>query len=297
MSDLGPAVDHFHTHGYVLLPAYLGSADLKPAQDELPLLFPTPEEFHSGVDPERNARFSGSAFSGIDPFPYEAVQWSLLGLSQPIVELAEALLGTTDIRLYEAHNWAKYGGATEYDQELHRDYGNHTSAVPSDDPEFGEVEMFVYIHDVPVDCGPTYVVSQQHSAHVPIWPSHPPKVTIPVVYEREVPAAGPAGTVLAYKTSTLHRGSAITDPLGSRFAIKVSYRTNRTFWEDKLHLMQRMGKPWWKFVNAASPRQLELVGFPPRGHRYWTEQTWAGVCLRYPEADFSEFRPTSSEAG
>jgi len=33
------------------------------------------------------------------------------------------------------------------------------------------------------------------------------------------------------------------------------------------------------------------VGFPPRGHRYWTTRTWSAVCDRYPDADLSAFRP------
>lgn len=292
MTDLTAAVEHFDAHGFVLLPGFVPAADLEPVQRDLALLFPTPEEFHAGLDPERNARFSGSAFKGIDPFPYEAVSWSLFGLSEPIVGLAEALLGTTNIRLYEAHNWAKYGGATEYDQDLHRDFANHTTVVPSEAADLGDVEMFVFIHDVGMGDGPTYVVSQQHTRHVPLWPTHPPRAEYPEIYEHEIPAIGPAGTVIAYKTSTFHRGSAMTDPKGSRFAIKASYRTARDIWEDKLHLMQRIsGKAWYRFVSAATPRQLELVGFPPRGHAYWTEETWQGVSLRYPKADLAAFRP------
>jgi hypothetical protein len=115
---------------------------------------PTAEEYDAGADPARNARFTGGAFAGIDLFPYSSVEWSLLGVSPPIAALAEALLGTAAVRSYEAHNWAKYAGATDYDQQLHRDYGNHTPVVPSDDPSFAEVEMFIYIHHVPEELGP-----------------------------------------------------------------------------------------------------------------------------------------------
>jgi hypothetical protein len=99
----------------------LSEDDLAPAQAELELMFPTAEEYHAGVDPARNARFTGGAFAGIDPFPYSGVEWSLLGLSPPITALAESLLGTAAIRLYEGHNWAKYSGATDYDHPLHCD--------------------------------------------------------------------------------------------------------------------------------------------------------------------------------
>ena len=289
---VGEAPKHFSDHGYVILPALLTADDLRPAQDELGLLFPTAEEFHGGRDPGRNTRFAAGAFAGIDHFPYASVEWSLLGVSAPIVELAEALLGTPAIRLYEGHNWAKYAGAADYDQPLHRDYGNHTLVVPSGDPALGEVEMFIYIHDVPEDNGPTHVVSQVYTAGLPPWPPRISRDDHPEVYAEEVSAAGPAGTVLAYKTDTFHRGTSMTNPRGARFALKASYRAVSDVWIDKLGLTERLGPDWYRFVDRAAPRQLEMAGFPPRGHRYWTSATWSSTCQRYPNADLSGFRPT-----
>jgi ectoine hydroxylase-related dioxygenase (phytanoyl-CoA dioxygenase family) len=290
-STLAQAAEHFREHGYAVLPGYLEEDDLAPAQAELGLLFPTAEEYHSGADPDRNARFTSSAFAGIDPFPYSSVEWSILGVSRPIAALAEALLGTTAIRLYEGHNWAKYSGATDYDQTLHCDYGNHTPVVPSDDPTMGEVEMFIYIHGVTEELGPTHVVSQRHTADLPTWPPRITREDHPELYSHEVTSAGPAGTVLAYKTNTYHRGTAMTASGGARFALKASYRTVSDVWLDKMSLTERLGASWYRFVDRATPRQLELLGFPPRGHRYWTTRSWSDVCLRYPNADLSAFRP------
>jgi ectoine hydroxylase-related dioxygenase (phytanoyl-CoA dioxygenase family) len=290
-SILAQATEHFHEHGYAVLPGYLCEDDLAPAQAELELMFPTAEDYHAGADPARNARFTGGAFAGIDPFPYSSVEWSLLGLSPPIAALAEALLGTAAIRLYEAHNWAKYSGATDYDQQLHCDYGNHTPVVPSDDPSLAEVEMFIYIHGVPEELGPTHVVSQHHTRDFPMWPPRITREEHPEIYTYEVSTAGPAGTVLAYKTSTYHRGTAMSASGGARFSLKASYRTVSDIWFDKMSLTERLGESWYRFVEQATPRQLELVGFPPRGHRYWTSRTWSDVCHRYPDADLSAFRP------
>jgi hypothetical protein len=288
---LAQAKSHFHDHGYAILPGYLSEDDLKPAQDDLGLMFPTADEYHAGADPTRNARFAGDAFAGIDPFPYKSVEWSLLGLSEPIAALAEALLGTTAIRLYEAHNWAKYSGATDYDQLLHCDYRNHTLVVPSDDPTLAEVEMFVYVFGVPEELGPTHVVSQHYTTNLPMWPPRLTQEDHPEIYAHEVSAAGPAGTVLAYKTNTYHRGTAMSDSHGARFSIKASYRIVSDIWFDKIGLTERLDESWYRFVERATARQLELVGFPPRGHRYWTPHVWSEVCRRYPNADFSAFTP------
>lgn len=291
-ASLSNVVANFHEDGYVVLPAYLGADVLAPAQGDLGLLFPTAEEYHANVDPDRNAKLSAHPFAGIQNFPYQSVEWSLLGLCPELVELAEALLGTTAIRLYEAHNWAKYGGATEYEQLLHQDFSNHTLVVPTKDPAFGEVEMFIYIHDVPVDAGPTFAVSQRYTGHLPPVSSHLKRDEHPEVYRHEVPADGPAGTVLAYKTNTFHRGSGMTDPLGSRFVLKSSYRTVSDIWFDRLGMSDRVNtREWHHFVQRATTRQLELAGFPHRGHAYWTEETWSATAARYPTTDLSAFRP------
>lgn len=45
--------------------------------------------------------------------------------------------------------WAKYTGAADYDQVLHRDYLNHTVLVPARTSEHQQLELFVYLLDVP----------------------------------------------------------------------------------------------------------------------------------------------------
>jgi hypothetical protein len=45
-----------------------------------------------------------------------------------------------------------------------------------------------------------------------------------------------------------------------------------------------------KYVEAASPRQLALLGIPLPGHPYWDEVTIAGVQARYPGLDMSPWR-------
>jgi hypothetical protein len=50
---------------------------------------------------------------------------------------------------------------------------------------------------------------------------------------------------------------------------------------------------WVEFVSGATPRQLQALGFPPPGHRYWTPETLAGMAVRYPKLDLSPWYPTS----
>jgi hypothetical protein len=281
-TDLAAAKAHFDEHGYVLLPAYVTAEELEPAQASLGQLFPTAEEFHGGTAPDVKLG---------QRFPYRAVEWSLLTVSPPLVHLGETLLGTRDIRVSEAHNWAKFTGASDYDQNLHRDFGNHTVVAPTFDPAYGEAEIFMWIHDVADDAGPTRIVSRTLTGHVPLGKTGLTREEAPEIYAAEVSAAGPAGTVLAYRNDTFHRGTAMKAPRGARYALKVSFSVNGPYLRDRLGLLDALGPHWIEFVNRATPRQLELFSFPAPGDPYWTPTTYDAVCFRYPEADLRAFAP------
>ncbi|MFC4907391.1 hypothetical protein [Actinomadura gamaensis] len=126
---------------------------------ELGLLFPSAEGFHDGTDPRRG-RFIGDEFAGIDTFPFASTEISLLAVHPRLLALAQALLDDGDVHLYAAEAWAKYTGACDYDQDLHRDYLNHILLVPSATPGCSQVEMFVFLTDVPEELGPPHLLSR-----------------------------------------------------------------------------------------------------------------------------------------
>jgi hypothetical protein len=69
-------------------------------------------------------------------------------------------MGTSkDLLLSSAEAWAKYTGATSYDQDLHRNYLNQTLLVPIKDERFQQLELFVFLVDVPKELGPPHLVS------------------------------------------------------------------------------------------------------------------------------------------
>ena len=291
--DLAAAAAHWAEHGYVILPGYLPATDLAPAQAALRALFPTAEEFHDDLDPERNARLREDEYAGNVAFPFPDPALSLLAVHPKVVALAEAVLGTDDVRLYSCEAWAKYAGAAEYAQAHHRDFAGHTPLVPSDEVPFRTVEIFLYLHDVPEGCAPTRYVSRTLSADLPFrarphW--YLPEET-PALYEAEVSAAGPAGTVTAFSIDTMHRAVDFTDPRGARFTLMPNYRTGAAEWSTRYSWGKRaQSDEWHAFVPRASYRQLLLFGFPPAGHPYWTPETLAGVAARYPGLDMTPWR-------
>lgn len=305
--DFDELARRWRTDGFVVLPGHLPADELAPALDELHTVFPTPDGFHDGTDP-RAGRFIGDEFAGIDTWPFRSVQLSLLAVNERLVRLAERLLGG-DVRLYAAEAWAKFTGAADYDQRLHRDYLNHTLLVPTDEPAYQQVEMFVYLVDVPADLGPPHLVSRQHTRDLPAVPNWYPRTDIhgegrfvsttaaPGLYDAAVSGAGPAGTVIAFEPGTLHRGTALRRPRGARYSMQLSYRPAAVEWADRQSWATRSHEPeWYRFVPRATPRQLALFGFPPPGHPYWTARTLAGVAQRYPDLDMTPWQPTGTAA-
>lgn len=292
--------------GFVILPAFLSVDQLAAGVGELGMLFPTAVEFHDGVDAVRNARFADE-FGGIDGFPFASVELGLLAVHPDLVASAGTLLRTDRLRVYSIEAWAKYTGAVDYDQEHHRDYLDHTLVVPSQDRRYQQVEMFVYLTDVPVDLGPPSFVPRCYTQELPAIPNWFPRIDNapadetppswrsqhghPDLYEREVSGAGPAGTVVAYTNDTLHRGTTMTAPRGVRYTIHVNFRREGVDWIARHSWQQHSNTSrWHDFVIRATPQQLILFGFPPPGHPYWTEHTIKDTALRYPGLDITPWK-------
>jgi hypothetical protein len=309
--DLAAIVHDWQDKGFVVLPGYLPDEVLGPAVAELGLMFPSPGEFHGG-DPRRE-RFLGDEFAGIERFPFASNKIGLLAVHDLLIDLAKALLGDDDLRLYSAEAWAKYTGAADYDQDLHRDYLNHTVVVPSEALRYRQVEMFVYLVDVPEDLGPPHLVPGTHTAGIAARPNWFPRSGAPGeadpglgrtdevvefvasgrsrLYDHEVSAAGPAGTVVAFELGTFHRGTGMTRPGGARYTMHLGYRRAEAEWGQRRGWAECSHEPaWYRFVDSATPGQLELFGFPPPGHPFWTADTLAGVASRYPGLDLSPWR-------
>ncbi|GIF74632.1 phytanoyl-CoA dioxygenase family protein [Asanoa siamensis] len=291
----------WQSDGFVILPGFLPAAELTAATKELDLLFPSADGFHDGTDPRRG-RFVGDEFAGIDTFPFASTEISLLAVNDRILGLAAALLQDDDVHLYGAEAWAKYTGACDYDQDLHRDYLGHTILVPSTTPGCQQVEMFVFLNDVFEDLGPPHLVSRAHTAHlpaVPNWllrPGHEGAGRFvgradPALYDAEVSGAGPAGTVIAFEAGTFHRGTQLRAPGGARYSMHLSFRPSSLHWGHRVGwAMKSYSDEWAEFVHRATPRQLQSLGFPPPGHPYWTPETLAGMALRYPKLDLEPWR-------
>jgi hypothetical protein len=291
--DLTEAAAAWRRDGFVVLPGYLAGPELAAAQRDLAVVYPTAEEYHAAPAEGRNRAYTGDEFGGIIAFPFPTVALCRLVVHDKLVALAEAVFATGDVRIYASELWAKYSGAASYEQEHHRDYLGHTPLVPAaDDLRWRGLEMFIWLSDVPEDHGPTHIVPLPVTAGVPALPHGYLRPERPEFYEHERSGAGPAGTVVAYSTDTFHRGTEITAPHSARFSAHASYKHADNQWTGRHSWGDHSFHPDWNpFAEQATARQLQLFGFPPPGHPYWTTQTLRDLAVRYPGLDTSSWRP------
>jgi hypothetical protein len=271
--------------GFSLMEGFLGDAELQAAREALWLHFPRPQEYFA--DPSAFAHYAASQFAGVEEFPYRAWDLNRLAVHPDLVDAAERYLQTTELHLYKVELWAKYAGAVNYDQPLHRDYGSHSLVVPRAGPRYQQLTTFIYLSDVTEVDGPTRIVPYEDGKDVPYTPLYLPFGSLT---DAEVACTGRAGSLLLYRTDILHRGSEMTGPGGSRFSFLADFQVRGTTWAGKMAWPKQSPERWARLMPQCSVRERDLFGFPRSGDPYWSEETLAGVAARYPGIDLSPYR-------
>jgi hypothetical protein len=281
--------------GWCIVEGIFSDDEVRAAQQVLPDLFPTAEEFARDDDPERNRPFRVDSHSVMPQFPFESAALNSMVLHDNVIDLAQEFLEVTDIRLYQGMLSAKYSnGAPDDEQLLHVDYGNHTLVVPRPEVGYQHLELFIYLSDVTPDTAATRIVSRRLTADIPIERTYLSPAEYAHLYQAEVPATGPAGAILAYRPDVYHRGVRMTGPDAARFMLHVSYKPVATDWlGSQAWPGAAEGMAWHRFMQQTNVRQLTMLGFPAPGHRYWNEETLRGVARRYPLLDMTPWRQAS----
>ena len=306
--SLDTFAEHFREHGWVLVPSLVPAADIAAAQRKLFELYPTPEEMASGERTARTApfleadqtsgtwgtgdrRFVPGQFVGLKEAPFGDAALDVLPLHDRILDLVEALLGTDDVRLYQAETFAKYTGVAPYAQPLHMDETNHALVPPRRDGRDRQVQLFLYLSDVTADRGATRVVSRTVTRDIQNERFYFQNAGAYRFDDDEVAAEGPAGSVLAYAADTVHRGADMVEPGAGRFFFNLGYRQAGIDWTGDLPWPRRGIEPAVYFwLQQLNPRQLAAIGFPKPGDPYWDDETLAATQARYPLMDLSVFR-------
>jgi hypothetical protein len=283
--------------GFAIVPGFLAGDELAAAQECLWDQFPRPDDYFA--DPDAHPRFARSQFAGLRLFPFLGWDLNRLAFHPDLVDAVERYLGTTDLQLYKGELWAKYAGAIDYDQPLHRDFGNHSIVVPRADGTGTQLTTFVLLSDVTELDGPTMVVPVEHSREIPMVPDGGQNggepgwsFSLPLgsLADVETPVTGPAGSLLIYRTDVFHRASNFSAPGRSRFAVLADFQARGPSWTGKMAWPDHALHPAFvETMERATVRERDLFGFPRPGDPYWNAQTLADVQRRYPRMDMTEY--------
>lgn len=279
------ALSEVRERGFTLVEGFLPPDELAAAQKALSLHFPSAEEYFA--DPGSHSEYARSQFAGVEEFPYRSWDLNRLAFHPDLVDAAERYLGTHELHLYKVELWAKYAGAVDYTQPLHRDYGSHSLVVPRPEAHYQQTTTFIYLSDVTAADGPTHLVPFVIGKQVPYSPLY---LELGALADAEYEAVGPAGSLLMYRTDILHRGSDFTGSGRSRFSLLADYQVRGTTWGGKMAWPKQSPQRWAKLMPRCTVRERDLFGFPRPGDAYWTEQTLADVAARYPGMDMDPYR-------
>jgi ectoine hydroxylase-related dioxygenase (phytanoyl-CoA dioxygenase family) len=267
---------HWREYGYAVVDDFLTSEELAAAQSELSRTFPSREEYAYG-----NAR--GGEMREL---PFLGDTLNFMAVHPEIVSFVERALGTPRIALAQSIAWAKYPGLDDFNMPLHVDYMNTSMLYPNPQEPYEEVTLILYYVDVDQQLGATYVVSNQYSRDEVLVPYLRDKTQYPDLYRHEQPVCVRAGSLLIYNMATFHRASGITAKDRTRFSHHIVYRSEDAPWVGyRVWANYGLSPEMQRFIEQASPRQRELLGFPPPSCTYWNEETLTGIAARYPGMD------------
>jgi len=275
--------------GWCVLPGAIPRVEIARTEKALTHLFPSATQYEAG-DPQSTPWSTWDA--AWPEFPFKSRSLNALVVHDVLIDLAEQLLGTEDLRIYMALLTAKYHGQSSgFNQLLHVDYPNQMVVVPRRDQGYRQLETFIYLTDVSPTNGATRLVSRRLTADVPVEQHTLNLEDYGHLYHEPGDASGPAGSVVAYRPDVYHRSVDETEQGSTRFMLHVAFRPASSdiggyqAWPIKGYSME-----WFDFVRQATPRQLALFSIPRPGDPYWTEETVAGVGARYPGLDMEPWR-------
>ena len=284
--------DAWDRDGWCVVPAAIPADVIEAAGRAVDRLFPTAEEMDSGVVNERTEPWRTTFDARWPEFPYRSRTLSSLPFRDEVLEVATSFLRTDDLRLYMSVVTAKYAHQSSgYNQLLHADFPNHSILVPQPDDPYQQLELFLYLTDVTAADGATRMVSVRRTTDIPVERHTLSYTGYPDLYDDPGIAAGPAGSIVAYRPDVFHRSVDVAGPGVRRIMMHVSYRKAAAEWgQYQAWAFKGFSPEWHDFVQASGPRELALLGFPPPGHAYWSEESITRVNARYPRLDMTAWR-------
>lgn len=194
-----------------------------------------------------------------------------------MVDFAQRYLQTEHIQLRTGTPFVRYPGCVSFTEvthgrdSIHIDNVNNSLLPECDDHIFGQVQFWSHLQDV----GP-------EQAPLLLWPNsdHERK------YEEAVKLSVPAGSLGIFTNYTYHSASPFSATEGQRYIWGGQFGRADHYWEGFKHYTDKAMDPHFQeLVSSLTPRQREMLRFPPAGHRYYTKASLTKLEGRYPGFD------------
>ena len=237
----------YQRQGFVIIEHFLTEAERQAALDGFFTLFAPPYDEYVA-----NGRKSDTERQTL--FPWDHSGLNHVTVHRELSGAAERVLGTREIRLCEGHLGMKYAGE-DYGAGFHIDYGNNTLGPIIEPDDFMNLVCFYCFDRVDDGLAPIQMV-----------PNGRPE-------EEAVPMVVPGGSVCLYSIFTRHSASPFTADRGHRPAMWVGFTRKDRGWDGGRTFTYKSGargEAMGRFMAEATPRQLELLGFPPPGDPLWS---------------------------
>jgi hypothetical protein len=294
-NDLDDAVRRWRDDGWVLIDGLVDAATMATVAEELAVLaVPRATGPTRRADQADRPRFRAAQFDGTHLFPLPgAPVTNRLVVNPDLVDFAARAIGRTDLRIYQSRLWSKYGDHADYAQPLHRDL-NHSLVPGRAEPGWWHLECFLYLSEVGADTGAPRLVPRSSLAGLDL-PDPDDRRPVerddhPALYDREVAAPGPPGSLLAYRSDVWHRGVDIA-PGRERHVLVVAFKAAGADWIGfDAHPPLVTNPDFVAFAEACGPEELALFGIPRPGHPFWTDETVDAMAGIYPGLDLDPWR-------
>lgn len=213
-------------------------------------------------------------------FPWDDDGLNAMVTHPALIDAAERITGCRDLLLGEAYLGNKYEDGHDFEPNFHIDWSGNTLGPQQDPDEFLHPTFFVYLDDVTEGMAPILMV-----------PNGRPD-------DEAVPIIAPAGSVAIYSIHTRHSASPFLAP-GHRPALWIDMTPKHRLWDvARLFTVKSGARPaeLTRFFASATPRQIELLGFPPATDPLWTDAFLDGMADRYPGFDPLPYRRAQGRA-
>ena len=267
-------LDTYRKQGFLIVENFLTEEERRAALDGFFSLFSPPYEDYAAAGEQNRTPHQAL-------FPWDHSGLNHVTVHPDLISAAERVLGTREIKLDEGHLGMKYAGEQHW-TDFHVDYGNNTLGPIIEPDDFMHLACFYCFDDVDAGLAPIRMV-----------PNGRPDAEF-------VPMIVPGGSVCLYSIYTRHAASDFTAAHGHRPAMWVGFTRKDRPWDGGRTFTYKSGatpEAMRRFMAEATPRQRELLGFPPPGDPLWSEKFTAAMAARYPGFDPAPYHAARGSRG